>query len=368
MLQYHESLPQRPHSLPLTDTPDAADCANNRPLRNFVAALLAFNVSLAAGGAIYASRHGIPAAVAAPIILAFLAQASVYLVPLVPAAREWFEASLAPRLRPWAIVGYSLLPYLIYAIPTGVFSALEFVRLIVLCGLVAFVPVWFPARRDALCWQDVLILAALALPMVGDITPLLERIYVSPAPDIEGLERLDFLGKLMLMSLGASTFLLIRKVEGAGVHLLPARGELRIGLREFAYFLPFGIAASFAAGFLQWSPRPIDGWTYPFEVAGSMIGIYLTVALAEELFFRGIIQNLLGKSWGAALPAQAVAAVLFGLVHLPRGFPNWRFALLAALAGWFYGRAYAARASIVPAMVAHTLVVVLMRFGFERLH
>jgi membrane protease YdiL (CAAX protease family) len=204
--------------------------------------------------------------------------------------------------------------------------------------------------------------------MLTDITPMLERIYASPAPEIEGLERLDFLGKLMLMSLGAATFLSIRKVEGAGVHLMPSGAELWIGLREFAYFVPFGIAASFATGFLRWSPRPIDGWTYPFEVAGSILGIYLTVALAEEMFFRGIIQNLLGKSWGAALPAQAVAAVLFGLVHLPRGFPNWRYALVAAIAGWFYGRAYAERSSIVPAMVAHTLVVVLMRFGFERLH
>ena len=368
MLQYHESLPNGPHSLPLTNTAAAAEFAGNRPLRDFVISLLALDVSLAAGGAIHALLRQIPATIAAPIILAFLAQASVYLVPLVPSGREWFEARFNRRKRPFAIVGFSLLPYLLYAIPTGVFSAPGLMQILALCGFVAFLFVWFPPRRDALCWQDVLILAALALPMISDITPMLERIYVSPAPDIDGLERLDFLGKLMLMSLGAATFLSIRGVEGAGVHLMPTGPEIRTGLREFAYFVPFGIAASLATGFLRWSPRAIDGWTYPFEVLGSVLGIYLTVALAEEMFFRGIIQNLLGKSWGSPLPAQAVAAVLFGLVHLPRGFPNWRFALLAAIAGWFYGRAYAARVSIVPAMVTHTLVVVVMRFGFHRFH
>jgi hypothetical protein len=216
MLQYHESLPHGPHSLPLSNSSQPLAFADNRPLRNFVIALLALDLSLAAGGAIYASLHAIPAAIAAPIILAFLAQASVYLVPLVPAAREWFEAGFDRGKRPFAIVGFSLLPYLLYAIPTGVYSALGFLEILALCVFVAFVFVWFPPRRDALCWQDVLVLGALALPMISDITPMLERIYVSPAPEIEGLERLDFLGKLMLMSLGAATFLSIRKVEGAG--------------------------------------------------------------------------------------------------------------------------------------------------------
>ena len=96
-----------------------------------------------------------------------------------------------------------------------------------------------------------------------------------------------------------------------------------------------------------------------------MLGTYAAVALAEEFAFRGITQNLLTASLRKPFVAQLVASVLFGLVHLPTGtFPNWRYALVAAVAGWFYGRAYAEGRSIAPAMVAHTLVVVSWRLGF----
>jgi uncharacterized protein len=52
-------------------------------------------------------------------------------------------------------------------------------------------------------------------------------------------------------------------------------------------------------------------------------------------------------------------------VHLPFGtFPNWRFALIAAIAGWFYGRAYLKTGSIRAAMVAHALTNVTWKTFF----
>jgi membrane protease YdiL (CAAX protease family) len=50
--------------------------------------------------------------------------------------------------------------------------------------------------------------------------------------------------------------------------------------------------------------------------------------------------------------------VLFGLAHLGfRQFPNWRFAVVAGVAGVFYGLAYRRGGGIRSAMVAHAFTV-----------
>jgi hypothetical protein len=76
------------------------------------------------------------------------------------------------------------------------------------------------------------------------------------------------------------------------------------------------------------------------------------VALREEFFFRGVLQEWLDSRTGLV-----VVSVAFGLVHLPyREFPNWRMAILATVAGLFYGRAYLGARSVRAAMVTHALV------------
>jgi membrane protease YdiL (CAAX protease family) len=60
-----------------------------------------------------------------------------------------------------------------------------------------------------------------------------------------------------------------------------------------------------------------------------------------------------------------VASLLFGSVHLwYRAFPNWRFAVLAALEGVFYGLAFRQARSIRASMVTHALVVTTWRVFF----
>jgi membrane protease YdiL (CAAX protease family) len=54
--------------------------------------------------------------------------------------------------------------------------------------------------------------------------------------------------------------------------------------------------------------------------------------------------------------------VVFGAVHLPFGhFPNWRFALVAAIAGYFYAKSYQATGSVRSAMITHALTNVVAR-------
>jgi len=98
---------------------------------------------------------------------------------------------------------------------------------------------------------------------------------------------------------------------------------------------------------------------------GTFFGILCVVALGEEFFFRGLLQQWF-RDWSRSEVVGVVAAsLLVGTVHLWfRPFPNWRFAVLAAVAGVFYGLAFRKAASIRASMVTHALVVTTWRVFF----
>ena len=99
-----------------------------------------------------------------------------------------------------------------------------------------------------------------------------------------------------------------------------------------------------------------------WRIVATLLGAYWVVAYSEEFFFRGVLQNLLGKRLPAAA-AVGVTSILFGLVHLnySRHFPNWRIALLAGIAGVCYGLAYRTARSVGASMVTHAVVVTLWK-------
>ena len=254
-------------------------------------------------------------------------------------------------------------PYLIYSIPTGVFAFVSAAKLALLCALIAGLFLLVRPRGQGLSLADAVVLAALAYPMVNGVSTLFREIYVSPHPEIP---RLDALGKIMLIPLGAIIFLSVRKVSGTGFRFKVSFSDMKTGCWNYLLFLPVGIPLTLATGFARWNPAPIDHWTYVPMVVGNMLGVYLVIALGEELYFRGLIQNLAARGPLSAWAAQLTASVLFGAAHLGRhGFPNWEYAAVAAAAGWFYGRAFAAHGSVPAAAVAHTLVVLTWRFLFE---
>lgn len=329
--------------------------------RAFWLTLLLLNLGLIAGGAIYASQNAVPAALAVPVIAAFLVQASLFWVPGFPQVRRWLEQRLSPPQLALALALASLAPYLIYSIPCGVFTLAGFAFVAGLCFLIAFVFVVAPARSDALEWQDLVVAAALAYPWVSGLGSPFHDIYPSPGP---GVPRLDYLGKLMLVVLGTMAFLSIRRLPRTNFRFAVSREDFVAGLRNFLLFVPAGAVLSLATGFLTWGPRPVDSWIYPAEFAGNVVGIYLAVALPSEMFFRGVIQNLLAARLGRPQVALLLTSVLFGLSHLGRGFPNWEYAAVSGVLGWLCGRAYAQRQSVVAAGVTHTFAVVARRFLF----
>ncbi|HSW50790.1 MAG TPA: CPBP family intramembrane glutamic endopeptidase, partial [Bryobacteraceae bacterium] len=73
----------------------------------------------------------------------------------------------------------------------------------------------------------------------------------------------------------------------------------------------------------------------------------------------------LSRALGNQVAGLILTSIAFGLVHLPfRSFPNWRFALIAAVAGLFYGRAYSQAGGIRAAMITHALVNTTTRVFF----
>jgi membrane protease YdiL (CAAX protease family) len=116
------------------------------------------------------------------------------------------------------------------------------------------------------------------------------------------------------------------------------------------------VALAFAIGFLRPDPVAFSLRTLLVTI-GTFLGVLWVLAVAEEFFFRGLLQQLLARKLGKQALAIVLASLIFGAAHLP----NWKLALLATFAGLFYGQAYSQAGSIRAAMVTHALVVTTWR-------
>ncbi len=341
-----------------------AHSSPQRSLRSFWLTLVLLDTGLIIAAFVAADRLDVPGWLAVPIAAAFLLQISACLIPLFPQARSLLEDRLSPVSLALTLVATAVIPFLIYSVPTGVFSLKSLATLLAFSSAVAFVYVLAPPRRQGLTLQDVAVLLLLAYPMISGLSDMFKQIYPNPGGNVP--RDVYAIGKLMLIPLGAMTFLSLRPIRGTNYQLAISRSDLTAGLKNYLLFLPIGIPLSLSIGFAGWAPRSFDSLTDPFEIAGRAGGLYAALALSEELYFRGVIQNLLVTTLRKPGLAQALTAILFGLAHLSPGFPNWSYALVATVAGWFYGRAYSQTKSVVAAAITHTLVVVTQLVLFPR--
>ncbi len=231
----------------------------------------------------------------------------------------------------------------------------------------------------------------------------------------------DSLSHIMIILTGAYTFAVVRGIRDVGFVLeLNLKSLVTAVLVWASYYLfvfLFGRSVDFIA---------VIGYSETFDVLFksiifSMIGTFLHTALFEELFFRGILQNMLakriaqGKSWmifwmigfvllltGAFLvgytldgkmkwfPALmtvimftaayfieksgkygfgvytslAITGVTFGLVHYHA--KSIIYIGLACLAGWAYGYTYIKTKNVFYSALVHTLVNTgVLIFGLE---
>jgi hypothetical protein len=190
-------------------------------------------------------------------------------------------------------------------------------------------------------WRDYLVLATLGL-----------------AVDLRWFEgawpaHLAIFNKMLLLDAGIYGFIFVRQLDGVGFDLRLRLRDAGIGLRELAFYTPIALALGLGLGFLHLH----CGWPGLAPIAGAWIFTFFLIAVPEELFFRGWLQNLLERRIGRT-PALLLTAVLFGLSHFNKrtAFFNWRYVLLAAVAGVFYGRAWRQQRRVGASAVTHASV------------
>ena len=195
-------------------------------------------------------------------------------------------------------------------------------------------------------WRDFFVLATIGL--------IVDLRWFEPAWPAH----LAVFNKIILLDAGIYAFLVIRQLDGVGFNLRLRMRDLSIGLREFAFYAPIAIALGLALGFLHLHAV----WPHRLRAIVAFVFTFFFVAVPEELFFRGWLQNLLerrlnkwktGRTW-----ALALTAVLFGLSHWNKRALhfNWRYVLLAALAGVFYGRAWRQERRVGGSAITHAAV------------
>ncbi len=323
-------------------------------LRGFWLALVLVWLALILGGFVYARYMQLPSRIAAPVIAAFLWEASFYLVPGFSGVRSAIEQRWRPPVLALGMVATALAPYCAYTIPTGSFHWAGVGLLMSLAAAASFCYLCLPKNGYA----DALFLMFMAAVVLSGC---FTAIYPSPAPGV----RLEILGQMMWTRTGVMVMLWFRRAEGIGFGFLPTATEWEIGLRNYLYFLPIGLPLGLATGLVRLRALPAEWWMAAGVALGTFLGMLWVVALAEEFFFRGLMQQWLCTRLGSRAWGLVLASVAFGLVHLPfRAFPNWRFALVAAIAGLFYGRAYSQAGGIRAAMVSHALVNTTTRMFF----
>jgi membrane protease YdiL (CAAX protease family) len=325
---------------------------SRRQWTGFLALLAALALFFGWYATVQLRRYPVGGPQAAAIYLCFLLLVALYLAPGFAVPRAW----LARRFRGVRGAAVSvlifLLPYLIYCAGTGDFRLHAFAKLAALAalplGLFAVFPVSHPQRLN---WQDLLVLLWLFLPVLAH---LISGIWNVPV-------NLDFMARLFLVGVGAWSFLIQRGVESAGYDFTISPAILQDALISFAGFSVVAIPLGFALHFIAWNPQ----YRGIGDLLASYVTIFLFVAIAEELFFRGLLQNLLEGTLGSRNGAQAIASVLFGLSHIQHApFPNWRYVALATVAGWFYGMAYRKHRSLMASAGTHALVDTLWRTWF----
>jgi len=99
---------------------------------------------------------------------------------------------------------------------------------------------------------------------------------------------LHAIGKIVLLDAGLYGFLVIRGLTGAGIDFCARWKDWRIGLRELAFFTPIVLALGFALSVLHWHAK-LPPWWLPL----AWLYTALFIAIPEEIFFRGWMQNLL---------------------------------------------------------------------------
>jgi len=304
------------------------------------------------GGGLYASWQGYGGRQLAATLTTF---SFLLLVTLLLAARGVAEGIVA-KLGPGS--GFFLgacvfLFYLVYLLGTGTFAL---AKAAAIAGLI-FVPlgmvVWAGGAAPG-AWQDLLTL--LGIWVVVKFGPS-HWLWAYPGGHLAYVMTV-----LVAVNAALASFLLVRRTKGVGYSIGWGNRWTFHVVGSFLVFasiaIPLGISMRFIAYVPQWHK-----WS---TYAGLALTILMFTAWPEELLFRGLLQNFLARASKSDLAGWWTASVLFGFSHITNlGFPNWRYVILASIAGLFYGWTWRKTGSIFASALVHAGVDATWHFFFR---
>ncbi len=158
---------------------------------------------------------------------------------------------------------------------------------------------------------------------------------------------------LMALSTGVAAFVLLRKLDGIGYAIEWRKGFTSQVALNFIAFAAVAIPLGIRIHFIAWGPSLTRLRSLPIVA----LGILFFTAWPEEFLFRGLLQNLFSRTFNSKWAGLLFASLIFGLSHIFHApYPNWKYVLLATIAGLFYGHAWIRTGSLLPGALVHGLV------------
>ena len=315
-------------------------------------AVLGIWAGLTLGGAVYAAWQGYAGRAFAVTVVTF---AILLLGMLVFAARGVAEG-FAGRFG--AAGGFLLgalvfVTFVMYLAGTGSFG---FLRAAAMAAFV-FLPLGLAVSASGAAagvWQDFVTIAG-----VWVFVKFGPRLWLWPYPG----GRLAYVFTVLTaVNVALAAFLVVRRAKGVGYSI--GWGRLW-GIYVAGSFVAFGCVAiplGISMKFIAFEP-------HRGNLAGVLVGslgILFLTAWPEELLFRGLLQNFLARASKSEFAGWWTASMLFGMSHITNlGFPNWRYVILAAIAGLFYGWTWQRTGSIFASALVHAGVDVTWHFLFR---
>ena len=243
--------------------------------------------------------------------------------------------------------------FLIYALGTG---SASFARLAAIAAFI-FLPLLLLAAAQSAApgsWHDLFTITAVwAAVKFGPSR------WLWPYPSA----RLAYIFTVILaVNTALAGFLLLRRTKNVGYSIgWRANWSLHI-LGALAIFAAIAIPLALKLHFLTFAPH----WHEWKSFLPLSIAILFFTAWPEEFLFRGLLQNLLSRATNSDTAGWLAASILFGFSHITNNhyFPNWRYVLLASIAGLFYGWTWRKTNSIFASALVHAAVDILWHFLF----
>jgi membrane protease YdiL (CAAX protease family) len=211
-------------------------------------------------------------------------------------------------------------------------------------------------RSGSSKWTDPVAILWMWLPLeLG----LMRRVLIAGA----GADLHYAFAQLLAIDAGIIAFAIWHGTPDIGYRYEWSASIAATGFLSFLIYSAIAIPLGFEIGFIHYTFQTSKLLTAP----GLFAVIFFATAIPEEFLFRGLIQNWLERITSSRILGLVIASIVFGAAHLNNGppVPNYKYFLMASIAGIFYGWAWQRTRSLIASGLVHALVDTLWSVYFR---